>query len=138
MLVRDLTDGQDLDQVLLVRACEPRTRRDGTPLLKLSLGDRSGRVGAVVRDPGPELRELCQVGRAVHVRGRYELHPQRKQRTKSSPKWFAPVMVALMVIGIGIIVWNFFRNNGSSFDPGVMWLGLGVLAAGFFGISFWK
>jgi 3'-5' exoribonuclease len=76
VLVRDLTDGQDLDQVLLVRACEPRTRRDGTPLLKLSLGDRSGRVGAVVRDPEPELRELCQVGRAVHVRGRYELHPR--------------------------------------------------------------
>jgi 3'-5' exoribonuclease len=76
VLVRDLTDGQDLDQVLLVRACEPRTRRDGTPLLELSLGDRSGRIAAIVRDPGPDLRELCQVGRAVHVRGRYELHPR--------------------------------------------------------------
>ena len=76
MLVRDLTDGQDLEQVLLVRACEPRTRRDGTPLLKLSLGDRSGRVAAIVRDPGAELRELCQVGRAVQVRGRFELHPR--------------------------------------------------------------
>jgi Cell division protein CrgA len=76
-------------------------------------------------------------GRKKTTNRRYELHPQRKQRAKSSPKWFAPVMVALMVIGIGIIVWNFFRpNNG--FDPGVMWLGLGVLAAGFFGISFWK
>jgi high-affinity Fe2+/Pb2+ permease len=69
---------------------------------------------------------------------RYNLHPQRKQRTKSSPGWFAPVMVALMIIGIGIIVWNFFRNDGQSFNPGVMWLGLGVLAAGFFGISFWR
>jgi hypothetical protein len=47
-------------------------------------------------------------------------------------------MAALMIIGIGIIVWNFFRNNGDSFDPGTMWVGLGVLAAGFFGISFWK
>jgi hypothetical protein len=47
-------------------------------------------------------------------------------------------MAALMVIGIAIIVWNFFRNDGNSFDPRVMWLGLGVLAAGFFGISFWK
>jgi 3'-5' exoribonuclease len=76
VLVRDLTDGQDLDQVLLVRGCEPRTRRDGTPLLKLSLGDRSGRVAAIVRDPVTELRELCRVGQAVHVRGRYELHPR--------------------------------------------------------------
>src|SRR5512133_723746 len=76
VLVRDLTDGQDVDQVLLVRGCEPRTRRDGTPLLKLSLGDRSARVAAIVRDPGTELRELCQVGRAVRVRGRFELHPR--------------------------------------------------------------
>ncbi len=77
-------------------------------------------------------------GRKKTTNRRYELHPQRKQRTKSSPKWFAPVMVALMVLGIGIIVWNFFRANGDGFEPAVMWLGLGVLAAGFFGISFWK
>ncbi len=77
-------------------------------------------------------------GRKKTAASRYQLHPQRKQRTKSSPKWFAPAMAALMVIGIAIIVWNFFRNDGNSFDPGVMWLGLGVLAAGFFGISFWR
>ena len=76
VLVRDLTDGQDLDQVLLLRACEPRTRRDGTPLLKLSLGDRSGQLAAIVREPTAELRELCRAGRAVHVRGRYEVHPR--------------------------------------------------------------
>ena len=76
-------------------------------------------------------------GRKKRSRQRYNLHPQRKQRTKASPRWFAPVMVGLMIIGIGIIVWNFFRpNNG--FNPAVMWLGLGVLAAGFFGISFWR
>jgi Cell division protein CrgA len=76
-------------------------------------------------------------GRKKRSGRRYELHPQRKQRTKASPRWFAPAMVALMIIGIAIIVWNFFRpNNG--FDPGVMWIGLGVLAGGFFGISFWR
>ena len=77
-------------------------------------------------------------GRKKTATRRYELHPHRKQRTKSSPKWFAPAMGALMIVGIGIIVWNFFRNDGQSFDPKIMWLGLGVLAAGFFGISFWK
>jgi 3'-5' exoribonuclease len=76
VLVRDLTDGQDLDQVLLVRACEPRTRRDGTQLLKLTVGDRSGWLTAIVRDRLPEARELCQAGRAVHVRGRHEVHPR--------------------------------------------------------------
>ena len=69
---------------------------------------------------------------------RYNLHPHRKQRSKASPRWFAPVMVALMTVGVGIIVWNFFRASGQGFDPGVMWLGLGLIAAGFFGISFWK
>ncbi|MDP9184433.1 MAG: cell division protein CrgA [Actinomycetota bacterium] len=76
-------------------------------------------------------------GRKKTAGKRYELHPQRKQRTKPSPKWFAPVMVLLMLIGIGVIVWNFFRTD-APFDPKIMWLGLGILAAGFFGISFWK
>ena len=76
MLVRDLTEGQDLDQVLLVRACEPRTRRDGTQLLKLALADRTGQLTAIARDPAPEVRELCQAGRPVRVRGRFELHPR--------------------------------------------------------------
>ena len=77
-------------------------------------------------------------GRKKTTSRRYELHPQRKQKTSASPKWFAPVMLVLMVIGVGIIVWNFFRGNGSGFNAGVMWLGLGLIAAGFFGISFWK
>lgn len=77
-------------------------------------------------------------GRKKPTKQRYNLHPHRKQRSKASPKWFAPVMVGLMVVGLAVIVWNFFRGNGQGFDPGVMWLGLGLIAAGFFGISFWK
>ena len=69
---------------------------------------------------------------------RYNLHPHRKQRSKASPKWFAPVMVALMTVGVAVIVWNFFRAGGQSYNPGVLWLGLGLIAAGFFGISFWR
>ena len=40
--IRDATDGTDLDQVLLVREVERRTRRDGGEFLRLTLGDRSG------------------------------------------------------------------------------------------------
>jgi 3'-5' exoribonuclease len=76
VLVRDLSDGQDLDQVLLVRAAGLRPSADGTQFLKLSLGDRTGQLTAIVRDGVPEARELCQAGRAIHVRGRYELHPR--------------------------------------------------------------
>jgi hypothetical protein len=76
-------------------------------------------------------------GRKKPAKQRYELHPHRKQRTKASPTWFAPLMLAVMGIGVAVIVWNFLRGN-EQFDPGVMWLGLGLIAAGFFGISFWK
>jgi 3'-5' exoribonuclease len=76
MLVRDLKDGQELDQVLLVRAVEVRTKRDGGPFLKLSLGDRTGRLAAVVRDGVADVRDLCQAGCALRVRGRYEVHPR--------------------------------------------------------------
>ena len=76
VLVRDLTDGQDVDQVLLVRAAELRTRSDGTQFLKLSLGDRTGRLAAIAREDVAAARELCQTGRAIHVRGHYEIHPR--------------------------------------------------------------
>ena len=42
VLVRDFTDGQEVDQVLLVRAAEVRCRRDGSEFLRLVLGDRTG------------------------------------------------------------------------------------------------
>jgi 3'-5' exoribonuclease len=76
VLVRDLTEGQDLDQVLLVRAAEPRTKRDGAPFLKLSLGDRTGQLTAIVSGDLLEARDLCHAGRAIHVCGRYEVHPR--------------------------------------------------------------
>jgi hypothetical protein len=74
-------------------------------------------------------------GRRKTTKRRYELHPHRKQRTKSSPRWFAPVMLLVMGAGAVVVVWNFLRSTP---DPGVMWLGLGLIAAGLFGISFWR
>jgi 3'-5' exoribonuclease len=76
VLVRDLIDGQELDQVLLVRAVEVRTKRDGAQFLKLSLGDRTGQLTAVVWEGVADVRELCEAGRPLHVRGRYEVHPR--------------------------------------------------------------
>ena len=76
-------------------------------------------------------------GRKKARNNRYKLHPHRKQRTKSSPKWYAPLMLVIMGLGVAVIVWNFLRGN-QEFNPAVMWMGLGLIAAGFFGISFWK
>jgi 3'-5' exoribonuclease len=76
VLVRDLTDGQELDQVLLVRAVEVRAKRDGGQFLKLALGDRTGQLTAMVWDGVEQISALCRAGRPVHARGRYEVHPR--------------------------------------------------------------
>ena len=60
MRVRELTAGQEIDQVLMVRACEPR---------KLVLGDRTGTLEAAPRaDVAPGL--CVRVSGRVEGRGR--------------------------------------------------------------------
>ena len=76
MFVRELKDGQDLDRVLLVREVEARRRRDGAEFLKLTLGDRTGAVAAMVWDDVARIGELCRPGSAVRVCGRYGVHPR--------------------------------------------------------------
>jgi 3'-5' exoribonuclease len=76
MFVRELVDGQDLEKVLLVRASELRSKRDGSEYLRLSLGDRTGAVVAIVREYVHERASLCEPGRAVAVSGRFDVHPR--------------------------------------------------------------
>ncbi len=76
MLVNQLTDGQDVDIVLLVRERQVRTRRDGGEYIKLGLADRTGSLSAVIRDDVPALAEVCNAGGAVRVAGRYSVHPR--------------------------------------------------------------
>jgi 3'-5' exoribonuclease len=63
MLVRELVDGQEIDQVLLVR-----DRSRGGERLHLKLGDRTGCVRATVR---ADVAVCCEPGEAVRVKGRY-------------------------------------------------------------------
>ena len=67
MLVRELEDGSDIDQVLLVREVEARQKRDGGEFLKLVLADRSGSVPAMVWDGVAQFRDLCQAGAPVRI-----------------------------------------------------------------------
>jgi 3'-5' exoribonuclease len=76
MFVSALTDGMELDQVLLVRQLERRARRDGGEYLRLQLGDRTGAVVAMVWDSLTEIEAVARPGEPVHVRGRYALHPR--------------------------------------------------------------
>jgi 3'-5' exoribonuclease len=76
MLVNELTDGAEIDQVLLVRAIERRSRRDGGDYLRLQLGDRSGSVVSMVWEELVEMERLATPGAPVHVSGRYAVHPR--------------------------------------------------------------
>jgi 3'-5' exoribonuclease len=74
VLVRDFTDGLEVDQALLVRAVDERTRTSGEPYLRLTLGDRTGGVVAMVWDDVASLRSTCARGAVVRVRGLFEVH----------------------------------------------------------------
>jgi 3'-5' exoribonuclease len=74
MLVREWHDGQEVDQVLLVRGRELRSKRDGREFLKLTLGDKSGSVAGILWDGIADLSALCELGAAIRVTGLYSVH----------------------------------------------------------------
>ena len=74
MQIRELLDGADISQALLVRDVEVRSRRDGAEYLKLTLGDRTGSVPAMVWDAVAQARAACLPGEVVFISGRYSVH----------------------------------------------------------------
>ncbi len=76
VLINELTDGMELDQVLLVRQLERRPRRDGGDYLRLLLGDRTGAVPTMVWEGLEQAEAVAHAGEPVHVRGRYSVHPR--------------------------------------------------------------
>jgi 3'-5' exoribonuclease len=76
MFVREFVDGQEIDQVLLVRERQLRRRSDGSEYLRLLLGDRTGTVEVMVREGVGELATLCETGTCVRIAGRFGVHPR--------------------------------------------------------------
>jgi 3'-5' exoribonuclease len=76
MLLSDLSDGLEVDQVLLVRETERRQRRDGGDYLRLRLGDRTGSVVCMVWEELDSAEGLARAGTPLRVRGRYTVHPR--------------------------------------------------------------
>ncbi len=69
--VRDLADGQEVNEVFVVRAHSRRQRRNGEPFLKLQLGDRSGAIEAVIWDEIEALAPICPTGSVIRILGRF-------------------------------------------------------------------
>jgi 3'-5' exoribonuclease len=71
--VRDLADGQEVNEVFVVRAQTRRQRRNGEPFLKLQLGDMTGAVEAVIWDEVDAMAPICPAGSVVRILGRYSV-----------------------------------------------------------------
>jgi 3'-5' exoribonuclease len=76
MFVREFVEGQEIDQVLLVRERQLRRKADGSEYLRLLLGDRTGTLEIMVREGVAELAPLCPGGSCVRVAGRFGVHPR--------------------------------------------------------------
>lgn len=68
---------------------------------------------------------------------RYQLEPQRrKPRKKSSPRWYAPLVLGVMALGVVVIVLNYMGIlplTGGTTNPVALMLGLGLIGVGFLG-----
>jgi 3'-5' exoribonuclease len=74
--VRDIADGQEVDEVFVVRARSVRQKRNGETFLKLQLGDLTGSVEAVMWDGVKDAEPACPAGAIVRVAGRHEVDPR--------------------------------------------------------------
>lgn len=69
--IRDLEDGNVVDQVVLVRDSEIRQTRAGADFMRLSLADRTGVVAGVVWDDVDQASVTARVGEPVRVKGQF-------------------------------------------------------------------
>jgi predicted acyltransferase len=72
---------------------------------------------------------------------RYQLEPEKKApRQKPSPRWYAPLVLGLMGLGVVLIVLNYiwpqvvpFTNDVTS--PIALFVGLAMIGVGFLGTT---
>ncbi len=76
MLIRELKDGDEVEQALVVRDIEARRKRDGGEYLRVTFADRSGQLPAMVWDAVAEIGPVLRAGQPVWVSGRYDVHPR--------------------------------------------------------------
>jgi 3'-5' exoribonuclease len=87
--VRDLTNGMEIHQSFVVRACEQKEKKDGQPYLVLIIGDRTGSVETVVwqvrdspYDEVARVAQVAEVGAVLRLKGKVEVHEQYGTRIK--------------------------------------------------------
>jgi hypothetical protein len=67
---------------------------------------------------------------------RYHVEPHRKKRTKHSPRWYGPLVLGVIGLGVVVVISNYLRGDLAT--NGLLWAGLGIIGVGFVGLTFWK
>jgi Cell division protein CrgA len=67
---------------------------------------------------------------------RYQVEPQRKKVAKHSPRWYGPLVLGVIGLGVVVVISNYLRGDLAT--NGVLWAGLGIIGVGFVGLTFWK
>ena len=74
-------------------------------------------------------------------RRRYQLEPEKKApRQKPSPRWYAPLVLGLMGLGVLLIVLNYIWPQVVPFthdvtSPVALFVGLAMIGVGFLGTT---
>lgn len=74
--------------------------------------------------------------RTSATKRRYNLEPQRKQRKKKAPRWYAPAVLGVIGLGVLIVILNYMQllpGTTLGAKPIYQWGGLGIIAVGMVG-----
>jgi 3'-5' exoribonuclease len=82
VLLRELSDGDQVNGAFVVRERERRQKRNGEDFLRVVLGDKTGTVPAIAWEAVAECFECCAPGSIVLVTGSFAIHPQFGRQIK--------------------------------------------------------
>ena len=74
--------------------------------------------------------------RQKSAKKRYQLDPARKKKTNPPKRWYAPLVLCVMGLGVVLIVLNYIGAipfTAGTTKPGLLWVGLGLILVGFIG-----